>query len=211
MPIMYRHPFGAGTKRWQKAETECEHENRKHLEVWKLDVRGPVNCDNYQMAHYLQAVASKTSRQRLAQIRMGSHMLGVETGRWQRLPRAERLCQRCSCSAVDDEGRKEGSLHTCPDKASWLMQGLQRERHAQTKNQTETKTETENKTTKQMTHNVQTPIWCWQITMAKNRNRKHLEMHVPQHPREKPQAQVPVKSPRRPCRDRRCRSTQVSA
>src|SRR6476469_8369758 len=78
------------------------------------------------------------------------------------------------------------------------MQGLQRERHAQTKNQTETKTETENKTTKQMTHNVQTPIWCWQITTAKTRNRKHLEMHVPQHPLEKPQAQVPVKSPRRP-------------
>src|SRR6476469_3131150 len=38
-------------------------------------------------------------------------------------------------------GLKEGSLHTCPDKASWLMQGLQRERHAQTKTQTETKLE----------------------------------------------------------------------
>jgi hypothetical protein len=25
-----------------------------------LEVRGPVNCDNYQMAGYLQAVASKT-------------------------------------------------------------------------------------------------------------------------------------------------------
>ena len=27
----------------------------------------------------------------------------VHSGRWQRLPRAERLCQRCSCSAVDEE------------------------------------------------------------------------------------------------------------
>jgi hypothetical protein len=27
---------------------------------------------------------------------------------------------------------KEGNLHVCPDKASWPMQGLQRERHAQT-------------------------------------------------------------------------------
>ena len=72
-----------------------------------LGVRGPVNCDNYQMAGYLQAVASKTGRRRLAQFRMGSHMLGVETGRWQRLPRAERICQRCSCGVVDDEeGRK---------------------------------------------------------------------------------------------------------
>ena len=57
-----------------------------------LEVRGPVNCDTYQMAGYLQAVASKTGRRRLAQFRMGSHMLGVETGRWQRLPRAERIC-----------------------------------------------------------------------------------------------------------------------
>ena len=68
-----------------------------------LGVRGPVNGDNYQLAGYLQAVASKTGRRRLAQFRMGSHMLGVETGRWQRLPRAERLCQRCSCGVVDDE------------------------------------------------------------------------------------------------------------
>jgi hypothetical protein len=32
-------------------------------------------------------------------------------------------------TALEDEG----SLHVCPGKASWLMQGLQRERHAQTK------------------------------------------------------------------------------
>ena len=74
----------------------------REVREW-LEIRGPVSCDNYQMAHYLQAVASKTSRRRLAQFRMGSHILGVETGRWQRLPRAERLCPRCSCSVVDDE------------------------------------------------------------------------------------------------------------
>ena len=143
-----------------------------------LEVRGPVNCDNYQIAGYLQAVASKTGRRRLAQFSMGSHMLGVETGRWQRLPRAQRLCQRCSCGVVDDEAHmvwgcpalidqrvqhselfedsnittvadfmqqdagqlaaflrvchEEGRLHECPGKASWLMQGPQRERHAHT-------------------------------------------------------------------------------
>ena len=32
-----------------------------------------------------------------------SGQLAAETGRWQRLPRAERICQRCSCGAVDDE------------------------------------------------------------------------------------------------------------
>ena len=110
-----------------------------------LGVRGPVNGDNYQLAGYLQAVASKTGRRRLAQFRMGSHMLGVETGRWQRLPRAERLCQRCSCGVVDDEGRKE-YLHICPDKASWLMQGPQRERRAHTGNETGTKLKSKHKT-----------------------------------------------------------------
>ena len=34
-------------------------------------------------------------------------------------------------AVLGELGRKE-DLHVCPDKASWLMQGLQRERHAQT-------------------------------------------------------------------------------
>ena len=41
---------------------------------------------------------------------------------------------------VGHEGGKEGRLHVGPDKASWLMQGLQRERHAQTKIKTKTET-----------------------------------------------------------------------
>ena len=49
-----------------------------------LGVRGPVNGDNYQLAGYLQAVASKTGRRRLAQFRMGSHMLGDMTFRFHR-------------------------------------------------------------------------------------------------------------------------------
>ena len=34
-------------------------------------------------------------------------------------------------AVLGELGRKE-DLHVCPDEASWLMQGLQRERHAQT-------------------------------------------------------------------------------
>ena len=41
--------------------------------------------------------------------------------------------------AGDGDGRKE-DLHVCPDKASWLMQGLQRERHAQTNQKPKTET-----------------------------------------------------------------------
>ena len=74
----------------------------RKVQEW-LQIRGAVNCDNYQMAGYLQAVASKSGRRRLAQFRMGAHRLGVETGRWKGLRREDRLCQRCSCGEVDDE------------------------------------------------------------------------------------------------------------
>ena len=79
--------------------------NGSHLrkvQEW-LQVRGPVSWDNYQMADYLQAVASKCGRRRLSQFRMGAHSLGVETGRWQGLHREDRLCRRCGCGEVDDE------------------------------------------------------------------------------------------------------------
>ena len=40
-------------------------------------------------------------------------------------------------------GRKE-DLHVCPGKASWLMQGLQRERHAQNKSKPKQRHKTPN-------------------------------------------------------------------
>src|SRR4051794_8443471 len=52
-----------------------------------LQIRGPLAFGAYEPAVYLQAVASRTGRVRLAQFRTGSHWLRVETGRWVRLPR----------------------------------------------------------------------------------------------------------------------------
>ena len=46
-----------------------------------------------------------------------------------------RLANSCS----EGEGEGEGGKNV-PDKASWLMQGLQRERHAQTNQKTKTET-----------------------------------------------------------------------
>ena len=40
---------------------------------------------------------------RRAQLRTGSHWLRVETGRWQRLERAQRLCPHCDAGVVEDE------------------------------------------------------------------------------------------------------------
>ena len=50
----------------------------------------------------------------------------------------------------DGRGRRrrwwKEDLHVCPDKASWLMQGLQRERHAQTNQKPEERHKTPNST-----------------------------------------------------------------
>ena len=68
-----------------------------------LDTRGgPVDFGAYEPAVYLQAVASRTNRVRLAQFRTGSHWLGVETGRWAGLQREQRCCKRCGESEIDD-------------------------------------------------------------------------------------------------------------
>ena len=53
----------------------------------------------------LQAVGGWRQRQAVAQLRTGSSWLAVETGRLQgdvEVPRADRVCQRCSSAAIDD-------------------------------------------------------------------------------------------------------------
>ena len=69
-------------------------------------MRQDVNPDTYSMAPYLRAVGGWRQRKRLAQLRTGSHWLGVESGRSgsARVPRDQRICQRCSSGEVDGEG-----------------------------------------------------------------------------------------------------------
>ncbi len=67
-----------------------------------LDVAGPLSSDAYTPAAYLQAVSSPLNRRRLAQVRTQAHNLGVETGRWNHVPRDRRTCARCSSGDVDD-------------------------------------------------------------------------------------------------------------
>ena len=68
-------------------------------------LRPVVETASYTPAAYLQAVGGWRQRQAVAQLRTGSSWLAVETGRYQgdvEVPRAERICQRCSSAAIDD-------------------------------------------------------------------------------------------------------------
>lgn len=83
---------------------EVNGDNGVKVRQWMSIRGGAVAFGTYEPAPFLQAVASKTNRVRLAQFRSGSHWLRVETGRWGGLRREQRLCQRCGCGTVDDEG-----------------------------------------------------------------------------------------------------------
>jgi hypothetical protein len=71
-----------------------------------LRMTGELTAAEYGMAPYLTAVGGWKQRKHLAQLRLGSHWLGVEKGRQGpagAVPRSERVCQRCHSGAVDDE------------------------------------------------------------------------------------------------------------
>ena len=70
-----------------------------------LRMRDGVAPETYCMAPYLRAVAGRRQRKAMAQLRAGSHWLGVESGRREgaALPRDQRVCQRCGSGEVDDE------------------------------------------------------------------------------------------------------------
>jgi hypothetical protein len=52
---------------------------------------------------YLHAFRPHTKICSMARFRLGSHHLHIETGRWERLPQEQRMCQRCGHNHVDDE------------------------------------------------------------------------------------------------------------
>lgn len=61
-------------------------------------------------AAYLGAVRQRLSRVALAQLRTGSHWLAEETGRWERVPRAQRTCPHCQGGLED----VQHALFVCP-------------------------------------------------------------------------------------------------
>lgn len=64
-----------------------------------------------QRTHYLETITDARKRKYLTQLRIYSHRLEVESGRYIKKPLSERICKCCSLNQVED---KKHFLCICP-------------------------------------------------------------------------------------------------
>ena len=70
---------------------------------------------NYSPSAYLDLTRKNPSRKTLVKLRISSHKLRIETGRYDNIPRDERLCNLCNCKRIEDETH---FLLDCPSFSS---------------------------------------------------------------------------------------------
>jgi hypothetical protein len=100
----------------EQLQAAATREGASKLQHYTLQVCGG-NLDAANLgtcAAYLMAVRERSRREALAQLRTGSHWGAEETGRWERVPREQRLCCHCG-SGVETVGHM---IFDCPLYAS---------------------------------------------------------------------------------------------
>ena len=70
---------------------------------------------NYSLSAYLELTRKNPSRKSLVKLRISSRKLRIETGRYDKIPRDERLCSLCNCNKIEDETH---FLLDCPSYSS---------------------------------------------------------------------------------------------
>ena len=58
---------------------------------------------NYSPSTYLDLTRKNPFRESLVKLRISSHKLRIETGRYDKIPRDERLCSLFNCNKIEDE------------------------------------------------------------------------------------------------------------
>ena len=59
--------------------------------------------DDYSPSPYLVLTRKNPSRKALVRFRISSHQLRIETGRYEKIPRDERICYFCTGNKTEDE------------------------------------------------------------------------------------------------------------
>ena len=70
---------------------------------------------NYSLSAYLDLTRKNPSGKSLVKLKISSHKLRFETGRYDKIPRDERLCSLCNCNKIEDETH---FLLDCPSFSS---------------------------------------------------------------------------------------------
>ena len=70
---------------------------------------------NFSPPAYLDLTRKNPFRKTLVKLRISSHKLRIETGRYDNIPRDERLCNLCNCNRIEDETH---FLLDCPSFSS---------------------------------------------------------------------------------------------
>ena len=70
---------------------------------------------NYSPSAYLDLTRKNPSGKTLVKLRISSNKLRIETGRYDNIPRDERLCNLCNCNKIEDETH---FLLDCPSFSS---------------------------------------------------------------------------------------------
>ena len=59
--------------------------------------------NNYSPSTYLDLTRKNPLRKTLVKLRISCHKLRIETGRYDNIPRNERICNFCNCNKIEDE------------------------------------------------------------------------------------------------------------
>ena len=89
---------------------QCQVSNKTKLVTYREQINPRLLCHKIYSE---PSTLPEHHRIALSRLRLGSHNLAIETGRWQRIPRERRLC---TCDEVETE---QHALTSCPHRA-WI-------------------------------------------------------------------------------------------
>ena len=81
-----------------------------YTSAWKQQIANSTKLSFYhtfkkefKLEHYLTNIKNPSQRRIFTQFRLSNHKLQIEYGRYQNIPRNERLCKNCDNNTVEDE------------------------------------------------------------------------------------------------------------
>ena len=83
---------------------------QKYILHWQHTIRNSKKlefCNNFKDEYtpscYLDLTRKRNNRKELVKLRIGNHKLLIETGRYDQIPRDNRLCPACKSNQIEDE------------------------------------------------------------------------------------------------------------